>query len=311
LLATTTIGKMTMSKPRFITAAGTPLTDDDQLHVEGLSLHLEDQAQAGIDSLLMGGTMGMMPLQTDQTWRDLIEQSVALGGGRFEMLVGATDLSTSRALGRVEWLNTVDGIDGVVVMVPGVLKFTEPEYIAYFTDLADASHTPIYLYDLEPLTGVHLSVQTVLKLAEHPNIAGIKLSANVPEAARIHSQIAGSDFRLIVAEPGLSDMLFRHGYNEQLDGIYAIAPHWAAALAEAAGREDWDAAAQWQEKLTRVKELFLELPFSKAITAAMNLRGLPGKFAPRPMSLPDEAFMEELRQGPVIAQLLADSPVEA
>ncbi len=300
-----------MAEARFITAIGTPLTDDDRLHVDGLSQHLDDQAEAGIDSLLVAGTMGLMPLQTDECWQDLVKQSIALGRGRFEMLVGGTDVSTSRALARVEFLNGVEGIDGVVVMVPGLVKFTEPHYIEYFRDLADASRYPLYLYDLQPLTGVHLSVQTVTTLAEHPNIKGIKLSANVPEAVRLRSRLKGADFRLIIAEPVISDMLFRHGYAEHLDGIYALAPHWAASLAEAARRDDWDAAAEWQWKLTQIKELFLELPFSEVFTAIMNLRGIPGKFAPRPLSRPSDAFIEQIQQQPVVRELLSESPVEA
>lgn len=300
-----------MADARFITAIGTPLTEDDRLHVEGLTRHLDDQAEAGIDSLLVAGTMGLLPLQTDTVWHRLIEHSVSLNRGRFEMLVGATDVSTPRALARIDFLNGVEGIDGVVIMAPGLFKFTPSQYISYFSDLADASRYPIYLYDLEPITGIHLSVDTVLTLAEHPNIVGIKLSGNVPEAVRLSARLNGAPFRLIVAEPGLSDMLFRHGYAEHLDGIYAIAPRWAASLVEAVHRDDWDAADAWQWKLTQIKELFIDLPFSEVFTALMNLRGIPGKFAPRPMSQPDAAFIDELRQRPVVRELLAEAAVEA
>lgn len=300
-----------MANARFITAIGTPLTEDDQLHVEGLDRHIDDQAEAGIDSLLVAGTMGLLPLQTDTVWHQLIEQSVALNRGRFEMLVGATDVSTPRALARIDFLNGVEGVDGVVIMAPGLFKFTPSQYVSYFSDLADASRYPLYLYDLEPVTGVHLSVDTVLTLAEHPNIAGIKLSANVPEAVRLQTRLNGSPFRLIIAEPVISDMLFRHGYAEHLDGIYAIAPHWAVSLAEAVRRDDWEGADSWQWKLTQIKELFLELPFSEVFTALMNLRGFPGKFAPRPMSQPGAAFIDELRQQPVVRELLAETTVEA
>lgn len=300
-----------MSEARFITALGTPLQGDDQLHLDGLAEHLNDQAAAGIDSLLVAGTMGLMPLHRDETWRELVTQTVALGRGRFELLVGATDLSTSRALQRMVFLNTVAGIDGVVVMAPGLIKFTDAEYVAYFTALADASKQPLYLYDLQPLTGVNLSVQTIVRLAEHPNIAGIKLSANVPKAVQLQMHLDGRPFRLIIAEPVLSDMLFRHGYAEHLDGIYAICPHWASALIRAARREDWGEAAYWQRKLTKIKELFQSGSFGPTLTGLMNLRGLPGRYAPRPISDPDEAYLAHLRQQPVVGELLATAIAES
>ena len=295
---------------RFITALGTPLQDDDRLHVAGLADHLDDQAAAGIDALLVAGTMGMMPLLTEATWRELVTQSVTLARGRFELLIGATDLSTARALERVAFLNTIEGIDGVVVMAPGLIKFAEAEYLAYFGALADASRRPLYLYDLEPLTGAHLSVATIGRLADHPNIAGIKLSSNVAKAAQLHLHLAGKPFRLILSEPVLSDMLFRHGYDEHLDGIYCVCPHWAAALAHAARQGDWDEAARWQARLSAIKELFQRNPFGPTFTGLMNLRGLEGRYAPRPLSVPDEAYLTRLRQYPIVCELLAPTPVE-
>lgn len=295
---------------KFITALGTPLDAEDRLSASGLEQHLDDQAKSGVSSLLVAGTMGAMPLLKDETWRDLIRQCTAFNRGRFEMLVGATDSSVARVLDRIAYLDTVEGIDGVVVMAPGVLwKFTQAEFIAYFRAIADASSRPVLLYDLQPLTGVHLTVETVMRLAEHPNISGIKLSANVPEAARLKHRLTGSDFRLIVAEPTLSDMLFRHGYKEQLDGIYAIAPHWATALAEAARRGDWASAAEWQEKLSQIKDLFGIHSLSMLFTALMNLRGLPGFYTPQPLARPDDAFIQHLKTLPIVHELLAPDSV--
>ncbi len=98
-----------MADARFITAIGTPLDEQDRLLVEGLAEQLNDQAEAGIDSLLVGGTMGLLPMQRDETWKELVTQSVALSRGRFELLVGATDISTGRILDRIRFLNTVSG----------------------------------------------------------------------------------------------------------------------------------------------------------------------------------------------------------
>ncbi len=300
-----------MTHARFITAVGTPLDGEDRLHDEGLVRHLADQLDAGIDSVLVGGTMGMMPLQTDQTWRDLLVRSAELLDGRAELLVGATDVSTSRALDRIGYVNTLAGIDGVVVMTPGYVKFTEPQYVDYYTVLADASRHLLYLYELQPLTGVRLSIDTLCTLADHPNIAGVKLSSNVPDASRLRHRLGDRKFRLIVSEPVLSDMLFRYGYAEHLDGIYAVCPHWAVAMADAVRREAWDEASVWQEKLSQIKELFLTLPFGPLFTTLMNLRGLPGFYAPRPFSRPDDGFVARLRALPIVEELLASRPARA
>lgn len=300
-----------MTEARFITAIGTPLTEDDQLHLEGLARHLDDQAAGGIDSLLIAGTMGLFQLLTEKTWRDLVVNGIQLSRDRFELLIGVGDQSTARTLDRIEFVNRLDGLHGVVVLTPSFIKFSEKQYIDFYTHMADESRYPLFIYDLQPLTGVHLSVDALSKLARHPNIAGIKLSANVPEAVRLRMRVEGEAFRIIVAEPVLSDMLFRSGFSEHLDGIYAVCPHWATALTRAAHQEDWDAAAHWQQRLTGIKELFIAHPFSQVFTALMNERGIPGRFAPRPFEAPDARFITQLRQSPLVRELLTPAEVRA
>ena len=60
-----------MNQPYFITAIGTPLTQEEQLHEEGLAVQLEDQWAAGIDGILVAGSMGAMQLLSDETYRRL------------------------------------------------------------------------------------------------------------------------------------------------------------------------------------------------------------------------------------------------
>ena len=87
------MAKMTSPKAFVISAVTTPLHEDDSLHVEGLEAHLEEQWQAGIDGLLVAGTMGLMQLLTDRTYADLIEHALRISAGRGEIMVGVGDAS--------------------------------------------------------------------------------------------------------------------------------------------------------------------------------------------------------------------------
>jgi 4-hydroxy-tetrahydrodipicolinate synthase len=295
-------------EPKFITATGTPLTEDDRLHVEGLESHLEDQHRAGIHSLLMAGTMGMMPLLPDQTWRDLVTRSVELGRGRFELLIGATEPGLARTLERIEFLNGVKGIDGVVTMTPSFLKFSQVEYVDYYRALADASRVPIFLYDLQPLTGVHLSVQTLAQLAKHSNIAGVKMSANLSEARRLMRVMEGAAFRVIVAEPDLIDLCTAGGIHEQLDGMYAAAPDWTVKIGQAAAAGQFAEAGRFQGLLTELKFAMVAAGnIMAAFTAVMNARGIAGRFVPRPVKMLGEAERQALLESPPVRALLAEA----
>ena len=109
-----------MSQPYFITAIGTPLTEDERLHEDGLEIQLADQWNRGIAGILVAGTMGTMQLLRDQTYRRLIERSVALSAGKGEVLVGAGDAGFARSRDRIEYINQFK-VDGVAVLRTAVL----------------------------------------------------------------------------------------------------------------------------------------------------------------------------------------------
>ena len=111
-----------MSKVNFITAIGTPLTDDEQLHTEGLGIQLQDQWNHRIGGILVAGTMGMMQLLTDETYRRLVETSVNVSKGRGEVLVGVGDAGFARSRDRIRFLNDFP-IDGVAVLAPYFMNF--------------------------------------------------------------------------------------------------------------------------------------------------------------------------------------------
>lgn len=278
-----------MSKPtQIITAIGTPLDEEEELHQEGLRLHLADQWSAGIDGVLVGGTMGAMQMLRDGAYRSLIETAAAASRGAGEILVGVGDAGWARTRDRIEIASRYQ-VDGVVVLTPYLFRFSQQELVDYFTSLADASPLPVYLYDLPGLSRVSLEMETYRAVAKHPNIRGAKVSGRLDFARELLGSF-GDSFRIIVAEPDKVDALLREGITAHLDGMFAIAPQWIMALAGAVSQGDWARAAAEQTKLNDLRNRLLEQPsVMGAFTVMMNARGIPGKFHGAPYaSLSDE-----------------------
>ena len=292
-----------MNAPLLISATGTPLTESESLHVDGLDQHLADQWKHGINGVLVAGTMGMMQLLTEHTYRDLVRRSVEFSANRGELLVGAGDCSFARTKERIEFLNE-HKIDGVVVLTPYFVRFTQPELIDYYRALADVARAPLYLYDLPQRTGCKIELATALELSKHPNIRGIKCS-DEPGYAREIADAAGPQFRVVIAQPVLVDAFLRFGMMEHLDGMYAIAPQWAAAIAREATRENWTAAGEYQRLLNRLRGLVAAYGALQTMTAILNARGIPGNFAPRPYRPLTDAQRESLLADPVVDSLLS------
>jgi 4-hydroxy-tetrahydrodipicolinate synthase len=292
-----------MNSVNFISAIGTPLTEGDSLHLEGLESQLADQEAGGIKAILVGGTMGAMQMQTDQVWKDLVDHSTSLGAGRFEIMVGAGDTSFARTRDRIAHLNDCKGVDAVVLLTPYFLPLSQEELTDYFMALADESNKPLYLYDLPAVTGLRLEIPTVCKLASHPNIAGIKCSDEFSTTRRLIDSV-DKHFRVIVAQPEMIDVVLHHGVTENLDGMFAVFPHWVTALGKAASAGKWDEASMWQQKMNLIRRAMIDAGVWGGFTAIMNARGIPGRFAPRPIRMLDDKKKSALLEsGPVNALL--------
>ncbi|MCC6238964.1 MAG: dihydrodipicolinate synthase family protein [Phycisphaerales bacterium] len=295
-----------MSQGYFITAMGTPLTADEQLHEQGLDAQFADQFNNGIKAYLIAGTMGMMQLLSDQTYQKLVERSVAwCAGKQVELMIGAGDASFARTRDRIQLINRYK-VDGVVVLAPYFVRFTQPELLDYYRALADVSKAPLYLYDLPILTRSKIEMPTVLELAKHPNIKGIKVSDELTYTRQLIDTLHhhGLSMRVIIAQPDLMDLTIRHGFFEQLDGMFTMAPEWVSGIGQCAARGDWAGAARHQQNLSLLKQTLIRHMLLPSFTAVMNFRGLPGNYAPQPHKALTETQREQLRKEPIVKLLI-------
>lgn len=291
-----------------ISAIGTPLTDAELLHEEGLAAHVEDQWSNGISGLLVAGTMGLLQLLRDQTYAALVRRSVEFSRGKGEVLVGAGDCGFARTRDRISFLNTQE-IDGVVVLAPYFLTFTQRELLDYFSALADESRAPLYLYDLPQRTRCKIELPTALALAKHPNIRGIKCSDQPTYARELRDALDGEGnehFRVVIAQAAMVDVFLRGGFREHLDGMFAIAPHWTVEIVRCAQRGDWEAAGVFQRRLNALQHLVIRYGVFPTMMVMLNARGIPGNYAPRPLKPLDSATRDLLLADAAMTELLRD-----
>jgi len=289
-------------RTKIISALCTPLNEDESLNAESLAMHIEDQVQAGFAGLLVGGSMGLMQLLCDQTYRDLIEQGVRANNGRLEMLVGVGDTSFARTRDRIDYVQQFK-IDGIVVLTPSWWKFSKDELIQYFTDLANYASKPIYLYDLPGLTGVSIDVEMMQTLADHPNIAGIKCSGAWQGTRQLMGAMAGR-VRVIPAQPLMMDQLIRLGVEDNLDGIYSIFPELTVKIIEAAESNQWAEAEQLTHELSELLLVLISYRVMPAALAILNARGIYSATTPRPVNPLSKEKQEKLLKEPAIAKYL-------
>jgi len=289
--------------PYLITAIGTPLTDNDELHRQGLAAHLDDQSNHGIDAVLVGGSMGYMQMLRDETYHELIRHSVDHWASRGELLVGVGDASLGRTLDRIKLVNE-HKVDGVVALTPAMWPLKPQELLDHYRALADASRAPVFLYDLPVLTGVAISQELALQILEHPNIGGIKCSGAY-DLGRTLLDRQPEGKRVVVAQPLMIDTLVRDGVKEHLDGVFGLAPMWVRQIADDAHAGRYEQARAGQKRVNALLHL-LRQNVAGNFTALLNARGIPGRYAPRPLRMLDDAAREQFLDNQLVQQVLTD-----
>lgn len=294
-----------MSTVNLIAAMGTPLDPDEHLHEAGVEAQLERLWAAGITGIFAGGTIGVMPLLTDEVYAALVKSVVRCARGKAELLVGAGDLSFARTRQRIAYINQFE-VDGVVVIPPYFMQFGQKELIAYYRALADVSRAPLYLYDIPQRTHTHLEHETVLALTQHPNIAGIKCSGELERTLELIGVVGrrSLDLRIILARPDELEQLVADGIGDHLDGMYALAPTWAMQIVRHAGERS-DCPSRAQADLTLLRNTMRKHGGMSAYTVLMNACGVPGCFAPLPFITLTDAQAEVLLNEPVVNRFLA------
>jgi 4-hydroxy-tetrahydrodipicolinate synthase len=280
----------------------TPLDDRERLHVDGLHDHLRDQAEAGIDAILVGGTMGLMQLLTEKTYAELV-LTARNSWSRGEIFIGVGDTSLSRTLQRIHIVNEFK-VDGVLALAPFFFQFSQEELCDYYRALADQSKSPLYLYDIPPRTGTSLAIKTVVELAAHPNIAGIKCSGPITQTRELIDALGARKFRVMVGCPTLLDHLLRVGIAQHVDGLYALAPRVASTIALSAQAENWSEAARLTQVLGRLLATLQEYGVFPAAQEILRAKGIRGCFLPRPYRPLSDERTGQLLSEPAVQAIL-------
>lgn len=152
----------------------TPFREDESVDYEALIRIVDYQIQNNIDYLVVLGTTGETPTLTEDEKKKIIEVVVYQVGGRIPIVLGLGGNNT-RAI--VEKLKTdsFEGIDAILSVVPYYNKPSQEGIYQHYKAIAEASKLPIILYNVPGRTGVNMTAETTLRIAnEFKNVVAIK-----------------------------------------------------------------------------------------------------------------------------------------
>ena len=172
------------------TAMITPF-DENGVNLEELGKMIEFQIDGGTDALVILGTTGEPATMTEAEKESVIRYSVKKADGRIKIIVGTGSNDTAKAVASSVKAEKL-GADGVLAVTPYYNKCTQKGLYDYYKAICDAVSIPVIAYNVPSRTSVNILPETVEKLAEIPNMAGIKeASGNMAQVCETMRRIRG------------------------------------------------------------------------------------------------------------------------
>jgi 4-hydroxy-tetrahydrodipicolinate synthase len=168
---------------RMITAMITPMTPDGEVDYDGaarLATYLVDDMRN--EGLVINGTTGESPTTTDEEKERLLRAVVEAVGDRAKIVAGV-GTNVTRHTKELARQAAATGVDGLLVVTPYYNKPAQDALEAHFTAVADVTDLPVLIYDIPGRTGAEVATETLVRLAEHPRIIGVKDAKDNPGAS--------------------------------------------------------------------------------------------------------------------------------
>ena len=156
-----------------LVAIVTPMFEDGRLDIPALNALIEFHIAQGSDGIVIVGTTGESPTVDFDEHCLLIKTAVEQVRGRVIVIAGTGANSTKEAIALTQKAKEL-GVDACLLVAPYYNKPTQEGLYQHFKAIADAVVIPQILYNVPGRTGCDISNDTVLRLAQHPNIVGIK-----------------------------------------------------------------------------------------------------------------------------------------
>ena len=244
---------------------------DGQVDIEALQRQVEFQIAAGTTCLCPVGTTGESPTLSHPEHERVIAAVVEAAAGRIKVMAGTGSNSTDEALRLTRWAAKA-GADAALVVAPYYNKPTQEGFYQHFKALAEAVDIPICVYNIPGRTGKNIEPETIIRMAELPNITMVKeATGSMDQASQI---IAATDLTVLSGDDSLTLPLMSIGGRGVISVVGNIVPKDMIALIAAFDAGDMAEARRWHHKLFPLCRDMLGLSTNPIpIKAAMKMLG--------------------------------------
>jgi 4-hydroxy-2-oxoglutarate aldolase len=264
------------------TPIATPFRADGTLDEAGLVTNVGYWMKTALTGLVVLGSNGEAP-QLDDAEADRVIDLVREAVPRDRPLIAGAGRESTRATIAATRRAARAEVDAVLVRTPSFFKaqMTGEAFVRFYTDVADASPTPVLLYNVTMYTGVNLLPDAVEKLAAHPNIVGIKESGgDIGQIAELVSRTP-DDFTVLAGSATTYFAALCAGVDGGVLALASLLPDQCRRLAALVREKRIDEARELQRRITPLARSVGSVYGVAGLKAALDLLGYTGG-KPRP-----------------------------
>jgi len=231
-----------------LTALITPMAADGSVDFGAYARLIDWQIAEGTSGLVPVGTTGESPVLSHEEHKEVVEAAVAAARGRVPVMAGAGSNSTAEAIHLAQHAQKA-GADAVLVVTPYYNKPSQEGLFRHYEAIAKAVTLPIFIYNIPGRSVIDMSVETMARLAQLPNIAGVKdATANLTRP--LHTlRACGADFIQLSGEDHTALSYLAAGGHGCISVSANVAPRLCAEMHAAWARGDLKSAMAIQMRL--------------------------------------------------------------
>ena len=277
----------------------TPMTKDFKVNIPALRKLIDYMIDGGVHGIFAIGTTGEFYALTNGEYREVLEVTVDHVAGRVPVYAGCNSIGTRQSIELTKIASEVGGIDAISVLTPYFIGLTQNEIYDHFRTIAENTDMNIILYDNAPKTHLTIKPATVAKLADIPNIVGMKDSTgDLTNTADIIGRTtrAGKDFHVMMGRDSLIHAALCYGATGAVAAAANVAPKLCADIYNKYMAGDIKGSLEDQYNLVPLRVAFGLGSFPTVIKEALEMVGIEAGPCAMPTGVMTAEEKEQLKK---------------
>lgn len=276
----------------------TPFDSDGEIYKAKLKFNVEKWNLTGLSGYVVCGSTGESVLLTAEE-KYTCWEIVANAAGSDKLLIAGTGVESVQETAALTNKAAEIGYKAAMVRTPHYYKNQLNRVdgqVLFFRSVADRTHIPLMIYNWPQATGIDIAPEAVAILSEHPNIIAIKESSGNLEKVMQMIRETKPGFQVLVGSAPTLAPSFHVGATGAVLAFANAAPYATITIWEAHRTREWEAAKDWQARISRAAQLVTTKYGIPGLKHAMDLMGYYGGPPRLPLTVVTPEAKAEIEQ---------------